>query len=308
MKIEQALADCLEQIEKKGLTPEECLARYPHLREELAPLLDLALELRVASQVSLSEKSQREMRLRLMNLPLPQKEVQPSFFPRLIWQTARALAIFTIAFLTLGAGLTLASDSAVPGDSLYPIKRTLENMALGLAPSPQAEAALRLSYSERRLQEATTLAQRGEDETAQQLVNEYRGQLEILLQLSAQETGIANLFQERLERQESRLLEVRRNISMENPEAIDQALVTIQDFSGLLQQIQKETSTPFPLATPTFPPVKIAPSLLPITPTLPSVEVTPALSPTPPPSPSPSPTPTPILPLPSVTPLPLPTV
>lgn len=289
MNIEQALADCLQEIEEKGATPQECLSRYPELREELAPLLALALRLRQASQVNLPEKSQREMRLRLMRLPLPQTEVKPVFFPRMVWQMARVLVVLTLAFLTLGAGLALASEGSIPGDTLYPLKRTLEEVALSLAPSPETEASLRLVFAERRLQEATSLAQRGEGEIAQQLVNEYRGELEAVLRLipqeqvpSGEEASITNALQDHLQRQESLLFEVRRRISMENLGAIDQALSTIQELSGALDQIQEGTPSPFP-----------------------GLEVTPSLpSPTPtslPSTPLPLPTITPVLPLPTIT-------
>ncbi|MBI2845574.1 MAG: hypothetical protein HYX86_03400 [Chloroflexi bacterium] len=292
MNIEQILADCLERIEKQGATLEECLDSHPQLREELAPLLTLALQLRAAPQISLSPEARLETRMRLMNLPLPPSETKPVFIPRLVWQTARVFAVLALGFLSLGAGLALASESSLPGDPFYSVKRTLEDVALSLAPSPESAAGLRLIFAERRLQEATAMSERGKQEEAQQLVEEYRGELEAVLQVIAREeiptnarASIASGLQTRLERQGTFLSEVRGKIAMENLEAIDQALITIQEFSGLLEQIREATPIPFPLLTPTFPP----------TPTEPL--------------PLPSPTPTPVLPLPTVTPvLPLPTI
>jgi hypothetical protein len=62
----------------------------------------------------------------------------------------------TLAFLLLApAGLILASWNSLPGDSLYPAKRTLEKIALAvLSPSYQTQTSFSTKLISRRLQEA----------------------------------------------------------------------------------------------------------------------------------------------------------
>ena len=66
------------------------------------------------------------------------------------------LITLTLAFLLLApAGLILSSWNSLPGDSLYPTKRTLETIALVvLSPSYQAQTSLSTKLISRRLQEA----------------------------------------------------------------------------------------------------------------------------------------------------------
>lgn len=65
----------------------------------------------------------------------------------------------TLTFIFLiPAGLILASWNSLPGDSLYPTKRTLEKVALALlSPSYQAQTGLSTKLISRRLEEADTI-------------------------------------------------------------------------------------------------------------------------------------------------------
>ena len=69
------------------------------------------------------------------------------------------IVTLTLAFLLLApVGLILASWNSLPGDSLYPAKRTLEKVALALlSPSYQAQTDLSTKLISRRLDEADTI-------------------------------------------------------------------------------------------------------------------------------------------------------
>lgn len=69
---------------------------------------------------------------------------------------------FVIAgLLLLSGGVSLAAERALPGDSLFALKKVNEEV-LGLAAvSPEAKARLALEVGERRLQEAATLSVQG---------------------------------------------------------------------------------------------------------------------------------------------------
>lgn len=71
------------------------------------------------------------------------------------------LAILLILTLSSG-GIAYAAERALPGDTLYPIKvAVVEPVRVALAASPEASAALQMTFAERRVDEAATLASEG---------------------------------------------------------------------------------------------------------------------------------------------------
>ncbi|MFO7916593.1 MAG: DUF5666 domain-containing protein, partial [Anaerolineae bacterium] len=68
-----------------------------------------------------------------------------------------------IVLLLVGTGVTVqASQNSLPGDRLYSLKRFSENVRQKLAVSEAADTALAVSLAERRIQEATSLAERSD--------------------------------------------------------------------------------------------------------------------------------------------------
>jgi hypothetical protein len=78
----------------------------------------------------------------------------------------RRLAVAASALAVVGAttSVSMAAQSALPGDALYPIKRALENAQTGLA-SGDAKTEEMLSNASSRLTEATALATRDTPES-----------------------------------------------------------------------------------------------------------------------------------------------
>lgn len=73
-------------------------------------------------------------------------------------QIANLVTLALALLLLAPAGLILASWNSLPGDSLYPAKRTLEKVALALlSPSYQTQTSLQTKLITRRLDEATTI-------------------------------------------------------------------------------------------------------------------------------------------------------
>jgi hypothetical protein len=63
-------------------------------------------------------------------------------------------AVAVAALVALPGIARAASDGALPGDILYPVKLGFENVRLALADDPLEEAAIQLAFSEERLSEA----------------------------------------------------------------------------------------------------------------------------------------------------------
>lgn len=168
--IADILAEDLEAIERGEISLEEALVRHPENRDEVASLLRLAAAIqkldsitprpgfrytaraRLLREISARQQSPRGGRL---------KRVFQFSFPRLILKPALSLAIVIIVLVaTLSAGTAYAAQGALPGDSLYPVKITLEDAQLALA-GEDTQASLYLQFADERLQEINSLVARG---------------------------------------------------------------------------------------------------------------------------------------------------
>ena len=74
-----------------------------------------------------------------------------------------AIAVVLLITMTAGGGISFASESALPGDLLYPVKVEVnENIRSVFAVSKEAKVEWKVEQAERRLQEAEKLAVQGE--------------------------------------------------------------------------------------------------------------------------------------------------
>ncbi|MBM3152662.1 MAG: hypothetical protein FJZ96_10770 [Chloroflexi bacterium] len=172
--LSSALQDGLQALDG-GMSLEECLARHPGLADQLRPLLETAQVARSVGSLPVPGNAATRgrartlahaARLRQANRPLPR-----------LGGTGRVVAasLAALVFLALtGNGLIAASANALPGDPLYAIKRTVEDVRLGLAGDPQTEEKIEQEISTQRLEETEILLseQRVEDVEFKGLVNE----------------------------------------------------------------------------------------------------------------------------------------
>lgn len=156
--IAQALADCLERVEG-GESPEEALARYPDLREELEPLLTTALHAHTVAPEQPDPAFRSRLRYRLEGAAQASARLpRPTFA---LWRTRLASAAVTLLLLFLVAGGAIrVSAGSLPDSPLYPLKRATEDAHLAMTPDLAHRFWLRLDFAERRLQEAHALWER----------------------------------------------------------------------------------------------------------------------------------------------------
>ncbi len=156
-KIPSALEDCLQEVHRRN-DLNAALAHHPELGEHLRPLLQTARAASQYGQDPISLKSVREGRARLL-AQVDEARRQPKsrfglvFFRRFPVAAGLVLSCFVLA----GTGLIGASASSLPGDPLYGIKRTTENVQLQLAVDPSQKVALQDQFSHRRVDEAVSL-------------------------------------------------------------------------------------------------------------------------------------------------------
>jgi hypothetical protein len=66
--------------------------------------------------------------------------------------------VAVIAILASGSGVAYASESSLPGDGLYPVKRAVESLRLAVSLTPEGDAGLLLEMAETRLSEVSRLS------------------------------------------------------------------------------------------------------------------------------------------------------
>ena len=160
-----ALDDCLLAVEA-GASLEAALARYPDLADELRPLLTAAAAARPAAPLRVPQQSEMASRTRfLARAHALQRERRRAagFFSRFSLALRMGLAVLAVAAVSgLGAvGLVSASAGSLPGDALYGVKRTAEQVQLAFSTSPAARAALEAEFAQRRLAEAALVSAQG---------------------------------------------------------------------------------------------------------------------------------------------------
>ncbi|BCW93964.1 MAG: hypothetical protein KatS3mg007_1858 [Thermoanaerobaculum sp.] len=165
--LELILDRCLEAL-ARGQTVEECLATYPEVADELAPLLAVAVEFGALPRPEPRREAIHAALVRVgASLPRPRARgaallpgrfrlpwLRPVFLGVARWATALAVS------LVVAVGIGAASARSVPGDLLYPLKLVTERVTFALTASPEGRAELRLVFADRRLGELLRGAQR----------------------------------------------------------------------------------------------------------------------------------------------------
>lgn len=100
------------------------------------------------------------------------------------WLPAASLAgVAAVAIFFGTAGAVYASDDALPGDSLYGVKRAWESVRVSLTRSPAAQAALRADLAGERLEEVVGLLEAGEFEALGDAILQYEEAIDALVGL-----------------------------------------------------------------------------------------------------------------------------
>ncbi len=165
-RLEIALDECISRL-TKGEDLQTCLQRFPELRDELEPLLRVAIMLHSRSEetraaCAASRPALTRARARFMaevaarQLLPPQPAARPwwQWLPRTTFAQALATLLFTLTLLgVLLAGGSIVSANSLPGDPLYGVKRASEQVRLALTTNEQVRQELIRHYEALRVQE-----------------------------------------------------------------------------------------------------------------------------------------------------------
>jgi uncharacterized membrane protein YgcG len=159
---------CLQELEN-GADLETVLARYPDLVSELRPILKASIMARAQSVAGPSPDAVRRGRAKLLQHAAQMREAKVAPRKRMIPFFQRLAISFTLAalFLSSGTGLVSASSSALPGENLYPVKLTWENVRLFFTFNEEYRETLEHAFENERLHEVNELLVEGRHETIQ---------------------------------------------------------------------------------------------------------------------------------------------
>ena len=147
----------LQRIQTHESSLEECLRDYPKQAEQLRPLLIAAgLTNRRFSPAGPTQAFRSSALKRLVDRSRAKavpRQVQAPRRTRRSWRPAYTFAsmLIAIALLAGTVGVAYASGEALPGDSLYGVKRGLERAALALSANSSGDTRLLLQFADRRL-------------------------------------------------------------------------------------------------------------------------------------------------------------
>ncbi|MEW5941302.1 MAG: DUF5667 domain-containing protein, partial [Chloroflexota bacterium] len=164
-KLYDALEVCLQDMEKGG-TIDSALARFPAFADELRPILEASLQARRLAGAPVSEAVHRRGRARLLQRAAELREAKRAPRTRTWLFTFRpaAVTLMLAVFFLTGTQLVRASSATLPGDNLYPVKRTWEDVRLFFASGAEREG-LELEYETERVDEINELLAEGRSET-----------------------------------------------------------------------------------------------------------------------------------------------
>ncbi len=165
MNVDDIVQACLSDLEAGRATMADCLARYPEV-EGLEVLLRSAQSLRRLNRLTLRPEASRvhEQRLRAALRAPARPQRRLARWPVLIAQQPAVrfglAAVLVLALVVVSTGA--ASAASLPGQLLYPVKRTYERVQVRVTPS-SGQAALHANLAEERSQELARLSERGSE-------------------------------------------------------------------------------------------------------------------------------------------------
>jgi hypothetical protein len=177
------LDNCLADIAAGRATIETCLRNYSTHAGQLVVLLETAERAKtLLPPAHLPDDKRRVLESRLLRQAAqiqarpasrPVAARRPVYRRGFAWLAASVVVVFLLISSAVGA-----SAASVPGEFLYPVKRTTEQVRLALAPQ-EGQVDLHLEFARQRLQELQVVERRGE--VSEELLTEISAETALVL-------------------------------------------------------------------------------------------------------------------------------
>jgi hypothetical protein len=161
-----------QMLNSYGITPERNSDAARRNQERFVEILNIIIEEPLTTKPSTGRPSLRAWTTSL-------RQIFASSIGRRSLLAGFAVLIVLAMFLFGGMGITAyAASSSLPGDALYSLKTTVENVRARLTPDLAARARLYTEFAGRRLLEMRTLVDEGRYEDLPRAANEFEGDLQ----------------------------------------------------------------------------------------------------------------------------------
>ncbi|RPI92269.1 MAG: hypothetical protein EHM40_13555 [Chloroflexi bacterium] len=161
--LHEILEICLQDIEQ-GADIDTVLFRYPELAHELRPILEASVNARSMAIPAPSAEVVRRNRVKVLQRAAQLRAAKTRSSKR-VWFTSLRRAAVTLAVVATlfvsGTRLVGAASTTVPGDNLYPVKRTWEDVLVLFTFNMQQREALEVEHENERLHELRELFAEG---------------------------------------------------------------------------------------------------------------------------------------------------
>lgn len=154
---------CLQDIEN-GADVDTVLFRYPEFADELRPILETAIKAQSIAVPGPADHVMHHNRMAILQhaAELREAKAQPSrgFWSVYLRRALVSLAVIAALFIS-STGLVSAASTTLPGDNLYSVKRTWEDVSVLFTFSKHAREALEVEHENERLDELYELFAEG---------------------------------------------------------------------------------------------------------------------------------------------------
>ena len=193
-RFDDLLNECLDRI-LQGETVEQCLRKYPEQAQQLEPLLRAALAMKTSKTINPRPEFKAQARLEfqsaLQEMATRKKpKLSFSWHPQWRWQSGWAIAVMAIVVVILGCGGTVAmASNSMPDSALYPVKLATEQIQLAITPSDTSKAELNDQFADRRAEEISYLASKGDTPRIQAVTENLNTHLDKITSLTENGNG-----------------------------------------------------------------------------------------------------------------------
>jgi len=171
-----AFDKCMELLEA-GIPLEDCFIKYPDLEPEMREILKTAKKVMDLRDEQVPIEAINRSRIKLLSrakLLVSGKQNTSVFgvqwfikpirrivngFSRLSPLAGRLVLVsgITGVLILFSSGLVITSAKSLPGDSLYPVKRAVEDISVHLVPNSETRSVYEINYSQQRVEEVKRL-------------------------------------------------------------------------------------------------------------------------------------------------------
>ena len=155
----EILETCLNELDK-GATIESILTRYPAHADELRPILEASVDAKNIVVPHPSSEVIRRNRARVLQHAAQMREANAQSARRL-WSVPLRRALVSLAVIGIlfvsSTQLVSAASTTLPGDQLYPVKRTWEDVLVLFTFNGQSRQTLEVEHENERLHELNEL-------------------------------------------------------------------------------------------------------------------------------------------------------